>query len=240
MKKHTKRENTSPVFSTTGPRGHRQRMRQKVLENGPSWLADYEILEMLLFAGVPRRDTKPLAKAALTHCGSFSNVLEASPELLRQIGVPEASVRLLGTIVTIAQSVQREAKPQKLALKDWDTVVHYVSLRLDSVEEGHLRVLFLDSQNCLIADEPVNLSKNKDSLQESITHIMRRTLMHQACAVVTIRFTLHEESKNLLESDKVLAIGIAEAAHVLAIEVYGHLVLGRGGWCRFTHDDKSI
>lgn len=240
MKKHTKRENTSPIFSTTGPRGHRQRMRQKVLENGTAGLADYEILEMLLFVGVPRRDTKPLAKAAINHFGSFPKVLEATPDQLRQAGIPEASIRLLGTIVTIAQNIRREVQPQKIALKDWDSVVHYAFSRQDSVENRHMCVLFLDSQNCLLAEELIHASESRDSSQDKIAYVMRRALMRQASAMVTIRFTHGADSQELMKSDTVFATEIAEAAHVLAMEAYGHLVIGSGGeWQRFVHEKKT-
>lgn len=241
MKKHTKRENTSPVFSTTGPRGHRQRMRQKVLENGTASLADYEILEMLLFSGVPRRDTKPLAKAAINHFGSFPKVLEATPDQLRQVGFPNSSARLLGTIATIAQSIRIEVQSQKLALKDWDSVVHYAFSRRDSVENRHMCVLFLDSQNCLLADELIHTSENKDSAQDTIAYVMRRALMQHASAMVTIRFTHNADSQELMKSDKIFAMEIAEAAHVLAMQAYGHLVIGSAGeWYRFVHDNNEI
>ena len=59
-----------PAFASIGPHGHRQRMRERLLARGPGGLADYEILEMLLFLGIRRGDTKPLAKAAINRFGA--------------------------------------------------------------------------------------------------------------------------------------------------------------------------
>ncbi|MBL4906916.1 MAG: hypothetical protein JKX94_05635, partial [Sneathiella sp.] len=66
-------------------KGHRQRLRDKILTNGASFLAEYELLEVLLFAASPRADTKPLAKRLISEFGSLSNVMNASPERLRKI-----------------------------------------------------------------------------------------------------------------------------------------------------------
>src|SRR4051812_27408590 len=73
----------APQISVAGSDGHRGRMRQRLLTAGPDALADYEMLEMILFIALPRRDTKPIARAMLTRFGSFGAVIGAPvPELL--------------------------------------------------------------------------------------------------------------------------------------------------------------
>ena len=85
-----------PPFSSTGPHGHRRRMRERLLNAGAASLADYEILEMLLFLGIPRRDTKPLAKALINSFGSLAGVLTASCEdLSREGGLTDACAALI-------------------------------------------------------------------------------------------------------------------------------------------------
>ena len=65
--------------------GHRERLRARFHDAGADSLADYELLELLLFQAVPRRDTKPLAKALLARFGSFSEVIAAPEKLLREV-----------------------------------------------------------------------------------------------------------------------------------------------------------
>ena len=54
--------------------GHRERLRERFYASGPDALSDYELLEMALFAALPRRDTKPLAKLLLKKFGSFAEI----------------------------------------------------------------------------------------------------------------------------------------------------------------------
>src|ERR1700757_4155949 len=83
-------------FPSTGPHGHRNRMREKLLTRGPDALADYELLEMLLFLAMPKGDTKPLAKALINRFGSFARVLAApQQELLDTRGLGPHSVSAL-------------------------------------------------------------------------------------------------------------------------------------------------
>src|SRR5437868_15456602 len=73
--------------------GHRERLRARFRESGAEALADYEMLELLLFRAVPRRDVKPLAKELLTKFGSFAEVISASPKRLAEVeGLGEAAI----------------------------------------------------------------------------------------------------------------------------------------------------
>ena len=69
----------------TGTKGHRQRLRERFRKSGENSLADYELLEFLLFSALPRQDTKPIAKALLKRFGSFSAVLSAPRPRLKEI-----------------------------------------------------------------------------------------------------------------------------------------------------------
>src|SRR5581483_1617000 len=71
--------------------GHRERLRERFYNAGPDALSDYELLELALFAAIPRRDTKPLAKALLNKFGSFAEVIHAPEARLREAGLKDAS-----------------------------------------------------------------------------------------------------------------------------------------------------
>src|SRR5580698_340999 len=79
-----------------GVEGHRNRMRARLLAAGPDALADHEMLEMLLFLALPRRDTKPIARELLTRFGGFAPVVTASPSELRSVeGLGDAGIAAL-------------------------------------------------------------------------------------------------------------------------------------------------
>src|SRR5580698_2025335 len=72
---------------------HRQRLRERFLRGGADAMPDYELMELVLFAAIPRRDVKPLAKALIAKFGSFAEAIAASPQKLTDIdGVGDAVV----------------------------------------------------------------------------------------------------------------------------------------------------
>ena len=80
-------------------RGHRQLLRARFLKGGGETMPDYEMLEVLLFGAQPRRDVKPMAKELLRRFGSFSEVISAEPERLRQVeGIGEGAVATLKAV----------------------------------------------------------------------------------------------------------------------------------------------
>jgi hypothetical protein len=88
--------------------GHRERLRERFRTAGPDALSDYELLEMALFAALPRRDTKPLAKSLLKKFGSFAEVIHAPEALLREVdGIGDASVNQLKLIAAAATASPR-------------------------------------------------------------------------------------------------------------------------------------
>ena len=102
--------------------GHRERLKARFRQSGADALADYEFLELLLFHVVPRRDTKPIAKALLARFGSFSEVLAAPEALLTEVpGVGEAAAGYLKLVLAAVQRFGREFEKLMLILlmEDW-------------------------------------------------------------------------------------------------------------------------
>ena len=143
-----------PPFPSTGPQGHRGRMREKLLERGPEALADYELLEMLLFFAFKTGDTKPLAKALINRYGSFAAVLAAPPrELLEARGLGPHSVSAIKLVQASALRLARAEVMERPVLNNWERLVDYLTAALARERVEQVRVLFLDPRNRLIADE---------------------------------------------------------------------------------------
>ncbi len=134
--------------------GHRDRLRDRFTKGGASALQDYELLELLLFRILPRRDTKPIAKAMLKRFGSFSEAIGAPRHLLEEIdGLGPTAITDLKVILAAAQRIGKDAVHDRPILGSWTEVIDYckASMSYETVEQ--FRILFLDKKNKLIADE---------------------------------------------------------------------------------------
>ncbi|GBQ91621.1 JAB domain-containing protein [Asaia krungthepensis] len=167
----------------TGPQGHRMRMRHRVLSNGAEGLADYEVLEMLLYYSIPRRDTKPLAKALLHRFGSLAAVFAAPGPELRAAGVTDQALLLVKFPPVVAERLALAEERLRPILGSWDQLCAYLSAAMTSAVPGQFRLLYLDNRNRLLADEPV------DDFA-STAPIFRRALALQAVALIGIQKTL--------------------------------------------------
>jgi len=166
-----------------GPHGHRERMRHRVLSAGADTLADYEILEMLLFSSIPRRDTKPLAKALLQRFGSLSAVFAAPAQDLRSLGVGEKALLLLRFPPVLADRLALAEDRLRPRLGNWDQLCAYLSGVIGSAVPEQFRLLYLDNRNRLLADEPV------DDFSTTAP-IFRRALALQAVSFIGVQKTL--------------------------------------------------
>ncbi|TCS08613.1 DNA repair protein RadC [Rhizobium sp. BK418] len=134
--------------------GHRERLRSRFREHGDAALADYEILELLLFRLIPRRDTKPIAKALIERFGSLSGVFGAPIALLQEVkGVGETVALDLKLISTIAHRTLKSELKGKEVLSSWSSVIQYCHAAMAHEAREQFRILFLDKRNALIADE---------------------------------------------------------------------------------------
>lgn len=134
--------------------GHRDRLRARFRSAGALALADYELLELVLFRAVPRRDVKPLAKALVDRFGSFAEVVAAPVHLLGEVpGVKDAIITELKVVEAAAQRLAKGQVKRRPALSSWSAVIDYCRTAMAYADREQVRVLFLDKRNQLIADE---------------------------------------------------------------------------------------
>ena len=142
-----------PVPALTAE-GHRSRLRARLLTAGPEALADHEMLEMLLFLALPRKDTKPIARALLGRFGGFGPVVTASPGELRAIeGLGEAGIAALKLAQAAALRLLRGTLAEQPVLRSWEALTDYLRAALRHEKTEQFRVLFLDARTRLLADE---------------------------------------------------------------------------------------
>lgn len=227
----------APVFASTGPHGHRRRMRERLLGVGPASLADYEILEMLLFLGIPRRDTKPLAKALINNFGSLASVLSAPADALAQEGglAPE-SIAVLRLPELAAVRLSGAEVRDRPVLNNWERLHLYFDTALTGAIAGQLRALFLDNRNRLLADEVLEdasamIAGLEAEAPDPSRQAMRRALDLHATALILVRILQPGPlAKPTLAREAGLAARITRAASPLAIVLHDHLLIGGENW----------
>src|SRR5690606_5835284 len=208
--------------------GHRARLRQRLLEGGAEALADYEVLEYLLFGANARGDTKPLAKALLARFGTLAAVLNAEPAVLRQVkGVGEAAIGTLKIAALAARRMARSEVSNKPLLGSWQALIDYLAIDMAHLTVERVRVLYLNTQNRLILDHHVG----DGSIDEAAVHpreVIRRALDIGAGALILVH---NHPSGNPEPSraDIQLTQKIVEAGRLLGITVHDHVIVGREG-----------
>jgi DNA repair protein RadC len=119
-------ERSSPGDDAPHYAGHRQRLRARFLEAGAQALADYELLELVLFRAIPQRDVKPLAKSLLARFGSFAEVISAPTERLKEVkGLSDGAVAELKIVQAAAHRLTRGEVQRREVLSSWSNVLDY-------------------------------------------------------------------------------------------------------------------
>jgi len=216
----------------TGPDGHRERLRARFLKGGADAMPDYELLELTLFAALPRRDTKPLAKALLARFGSFAEVIAAPRARLMEVkGVGEGVANHLKIVEAAAHRLAKTQVIGRPALSSWTALLDYCTAAMARIQNEEFRVLFLDRKNVLIADEVQNRG-TVDHTPVYPREIVKRALELSASAIILVH-NHPSGDPTPSKADIMMTREIVTAAKALGLAVHDHLVIGRGGHASF-------
>jgi DNA repair protein RadC len=208
--------------------GHRERLRERFLRGGGEALADYEMLELVLFRAIPRRDVKPLAKILLQRFGSFSEVVTAAPTRLKEIkDVGDSVVAELKIVEAAALRLSREKLEKRQTLGAFKQVLDYCRSAMAYRETEEFRVLFLDKKQGLIADE-VQGRGTVDHTPVYPRELVRRALELNASGVILVHNHPSGDPAPS-EADIVMTQNIVAVAKPLGVSVHDHIIIGRNG-----------
>ncbi len=215
-----------------GVDGHRLRMRQRLLTAGPDALADHEMLEMILFIALPRRDTKPIARDLLARFRTFGGVIGApAAELMTVVGVAEAGAAAIKLIQAAMLRTMRQDVAAQPVLSTWDRLTDYLTAAMGHERIEQFRVLFLDGRNRLIADEV----QGRGTINHAPAYpreVIRRGLELHATALILAHNHPSGEPAPSRE-DVALTAEIARAASMMGIVLHDHIIVGKGKWLSF-------
>jgi len=209
--------------------GHRARLRQKLMQNGDTALADYEILELLLALVIPRRDVKELAKNLLKKFGSLGKVLAASEHELQAIDGVKESCAAMFKVVRAAhlRSLQGEIKNASSVINSWAALIDYCRVTFGTLKVEEFHTLFLDTKFKLMADE-VAQTGTVDKAAVYPREIVKRALELGARSVILVHNHPSgdtQPSKEDIETTK----KIREALALVNVTLHDHLIIGTLG-----------
>lgn len=211
--------------------GHRKRLKEKFLDS-PASVADYEILEMLLFPSQPRKDVKPLAKDLLAKFGTIGKVFAANTSELKK--VPGMNVTAIAAIKAVPEAANRmlysDAK-EKPVLNSWIKLIDYLRAEMGNLKEEQFRVLFLNSKNMLLANEV----QNEGTINHTMAYpreIMKRALEIGAAGVILVHNHPSGETTPS-RADIDLTHQIVAAGKNLGVTVHDHVIIAETGHFSF-------
>ena len=212
--------------------GHRERLRKRFREGGAESLPDYELLELVLFRAMPRRDTKPLAKAILSRFGTFAEAINAPEDRLLEVpGLGEAAVTELKLIRAAALRLMRGEVLERPVLSSWQGVLDYCRAAMGFAAKEQFRILFLDKRNQIIADE-VQQEGTVDHTPVYVREVVKRALELSATAIVLVH-NHPSGDPTPSRADIEMTKQIVAAAKPLGVVVHDHIIVGQQGHASF-------
>lgn len=205
---------------------HRERLRHRFMSAGHRSLADYELLELVLFRAIPRADVKPLAKRLMQTFGDFNHVISAPPERLKSIkGAGDAVVRELKIVEAAAHRLARARVMGRPALSSWSALMEYCKVAMAHQANEEFRVLFLDRRNVLIADDALGKG-TVDHVPVYPREVVKRALEVNATAIILVH-NHPSGDPTPSEPDIAMTERIQAAADAVGITLHDHVIIGK-------------
>ncbi len=224
-------------MGTKDQEGHRDRLRKRFLKSGLKGFHDYEIVELLLTLGTPRRDCKQPAKEAIKRFKGLRGVLSAPPEELQKIkGIGPSNTFGIKVVQETAGEFLKEQIRDKAYCKSSREVFDYLYISMRDLKKEVFKVMFLDTQNQVIEVEDLF----EGTLTASAVYpreIVRDAISHNAAALV---FAHNHPSGNPepSDNDKQITRDLVFAANIMQMKVLDHIIVGDN--CYFSFADEGL
>jgi len=208
--------------------GHRARLRKRLFEGGPDALLEHELVEYLLALAIPRRDTKSIAKRLIREFGGFGRLLTADAEAIVRIGgVSETAAAAIKIAQATALRLLESKVEDQPVLASWQALLDYLRADMAFHPVERVRVLFLNSKNILIRNEPMS-EGSVDEAAVYVREVVSRALEYQATAIILVHNHPSGDPQPS-QQDIRLTRDIADALRLLKIQVHDHVIIGSGG-----------
>lgn len=217
--------------------GHRRRLREKFLTAGLSGFHDYEVLELLLTLGTPRKDCKPAAKAALRRFGNLASVLEASPRQLCEIdGIGPKNLFGIKLIPAVCERYLEKRLTAGEVLHNSRALFEYLYQSMQDKKREQFKVLFLDAKNRVLGIRTL-FEGTLTSSSVYPREVVRAAMDHHAAALI---FAHNHPSGDPQPSpeDTALTQKLIMACRVVDLTVHEHIIIGAGTYFSYADSGK--
>lgn len=206
--------------------GHRARLRERFLSAGPESVADYEMLELVLFRAIPQRDVKPIAKRLIQTFGDFNTVISAPRARLAEVpGIGQAVICELKIVEAAAHRLARARVMHRHALSSWSALMDYCKTTMAHQETEQFRILFLDRKNVLIADEEQSRG-TVDHVPVYPREVVKRALELNASALILVH-NHPSGDPTPSQADIDMTRQIDGAARAVGVVLHDHVIVGK-------------
>ena len=212
--------------------GHRQRLKDKMVDNNAESFADYELLELLLFSAIPRKDVKPLAKDLLKRFGSLSKLINSDKSKLAVIdGINKNICANIYLVKELINRVLKQETANQNIIGSWSALLDYLKFTMGDLKIEQFRAIFLNKKNFLISDEVMGMG-TIDEAPVYPREIIKRGLYHEAGAVILV----HNHPSGVAkpsQSDVILTNKIVESCKSVNITVHDHVIIAGSTYYSF-------
>ena len=214
--------------------GHRQRLKERFMRTHGQDMADYEFLELLLTLAIPRKDTKPLAKALIKEFGSFAGVLGADERVLTNFsGLKSSSIFVFELIkeAALRMAWQNLCAADQPVIATWDNMLDYCRMRLSNIKHEEFVLIFLDAGLHVIGEE-IQQRGTTDNVAIHPAEVVKSAVFNSAKSVIMLH---NHPSGGVTPSkyDILVTEQILEALRSVNIKLQDHLIIGKSEYYSF-------
>jgi DNA repair protein RadC len=215
--------------------GHRKRLREKLIKSGITSFHDYEIVELLLTLGTPRKDCKQQAKAAIKKFKTLRGVLEAPLEELQEIkGIGPHNVFGIKFVQEVAREFLKEKILRKPICKSSKEVFDYLYHSMRDLRKEVFKVIFLDGKNHIIdIDDLFEGTLNISSVYPR--EIIKSAIKHNAASLIFVH-NHPSGSPEPSQNDKEITKELVAASNTMQIKVLDHIIIGDNRYFSFADE----
>ena len=216
--------------------GHKKRLRERFMMSGLAGFHDYEVLELLLSYVIVRKDCKGIAKEMLKKYGDLYTIFsQSNEELQKNKYITERVVIYLKTIFNIIEDeLYKKIYKSKIKITNNNQLINYLNMSLVKRDIEVFKVLFLNTQNELIAEEDL-FKGTLDRSTVYIRELVKRIIKYNAKSIIIV----HNHPGGSLKpsgADMELTVRIQEALENIEMRVLDHLIISEKGYFSFLED----
>ncbi len=218
--------------SKSSNEGHRKRLRDRFLQGGLNSFLDYEIVELLLTLGTPRKDCKPIAKNAIEKFSGLRNVLDATLEDLQKVnGIGPSNAFGLKLFQAVSERLSKEYIPEKLEFNSEKKIVDYLQNLIGREQKEHFIAIYIDTKNQLIETRTISIG----ILNSSLVHpreVFEPAISLRAASIIVA----HNHPSGSVEpssEDREITKRLIETGRIVGIEIRDHLIISKSEFFSF-------